>query len=277
ESGAFIRNMERARTTLNQFSSRSQRALRSVENSFNRFDRAVTNSLRNMFSFRAVLGTVAGTAGLGLVVTRSIEAADSIAKTADKIGVATGALQELRFAAERAGVQQNTLDMALQRFTRRAAEAANGTGEARDALAQLGIQLRDSQGRIRPTEELIRDVADAFANVHDPAERLRLAFKLFDSEGVAMVNMLDDGRRGLDEMAETARRLGLVLSEELIRKAETAADQWGDMSQVMGVGMQRALLSFMPLIGEFSQIITDPEFLEAMDGFGQNMASGLQK
>jgi hypothetical protein len=63
----------------------------------------------------------------------------------------------------------------------------------------------------------------------------------------------------------------------LIRKAETAADQWGDMSKVMGVGMQRALLSFMPLIGEFSRIITDPEFVEAMDGFGQNMASGLQK
>ena len=29
--------------------------------------------------------------------------------------------------------------MALQRFTRRAAEAAQGTGEAKDALAQMGI------------------------------------------------------------------------------------------------------------------------------------------
>jgi hypothetical protein len=32
--------------------------------------------------------------------------------------------------------------MALQRFTRRAAEAAQGTGEAKDALAQMGIALR---------------------------------------------------------------------------------------------------------------------------------------
>ncbi len=53
------------------------------------------------------------------------------------------ALQELRFAAKASGVEQQTLDMALQRFTRRTAEAAQGTGEAKDALAQLGMTLRD--------------------------------------------------------------------------------------------------------------------------------------
>jgi hypothetical protein len=47
-------------------------------------------------------------------------------------------LQELRFAAKASGLEQQTLDMALRRFTRRAAEAAPGTGEAKDALAQMG-------------------------------------------------------------------------------------------------------------------------------------------
>jgi hypothetical protein len=52
-------------------------------------------------------------------------------QTADTIGVGVEALQELRFAAKASGVEQQTLDMALQRFTRRAAEAAppsTGTG-----------------------------------------------------------------------------------------------------------------------------------------------------
>jgi hypothetical protein len=92
---------------------------------------------------------------------------------ADKIGVGVEALQELRFAAKASGVEQQTLDMALQRFTRRAAEAAQGTGEAKDALAQMGIALRDQSGNLRRSE--------------DPAERVPLAFKLFDSEGVALV------------------------------------------------------------------------------------------
>ena len=67
--------------------------------------------------------------------------------------------------------------MALQRFTRRAAEAAQGTGEAKDALAQMGIALRDQSGNLRRSEDLLGDVADAFARIEDPAERVRLAFK----------------------------------------------------------------------------------------------------
>ena len=81
--------------------------------------------------------------GLAALVDRSISAADAIGKTADKIGVGVEALQELRFAAKASGVEQQTLDMALQRFTRRAAEAAQGTGEAKDALAQMGIAHGD--------------------------------------------------------------------------------------------------------------------------------------
>jgi hypothetical protein len=61
--------------------------------------------------------------GLAALVDRSISAADAIGKTADKIGVGVEALQELRFAAKASGVEQQTLDMALQRFTRGAAEA----------------------------------------------------------------------------------------------------------------------------------------------------------
>jgi hypothetical protein len=87
--------------------------------------------------------------GLAALVDRSISAADAIGKTADKIGVGVEALQELRFAAKASGVEQQTLDMALQRFTRRAAEAAQGTGEAKDSLAQMGIALRDQSGNLR--------------------------------------------------------------------------------------------------------------------------------
>ena len=123
---------------------------------------------------RTLGGALIGAAtvgGLGALIDRSISAADAIGKTADKIGVGVEALQELRFAAKASGVEQQTLDMALQRFTRRAAEAAQGTGEAKDALAQMGIALRDQSGNLRSSEDLLADVADAFARIEDPAER----------------------------------------------------------------------------------------------------------
>jgi hypothetical protein len=93
--------------------------------------------------------------GLAALVDRSISAANAIGKTADTIGVGIEALQELRFAAKASDVEQQTLDQALQRFTRRAAEAAQGTGEAKDALAQMGITLRDQDGHLRSSEDLL--------------------------------------------------------------------------------------------------------------------------
>ncbi len=198
------------------------------------------------------LVALAGAGGLAVLIDRSITAADAIGKTADKIGVGVEALQELRYAAQAAGIEERTLDMALQRFTRRAAEAAKGTGEAKDALSQMGIALRDQPGRLRRTEDLLGDVAEAFRAIEDPAERVRLAFKLFDSEGVAMVNMLSNGADRLEEMRARARDLGIVLEESLIRDAERARNEMDTLGKVISANVTRAVLGLAPLLGDLS-------------------------
>jgi len=150
---------------------------------------------------------------------------DQIAKTSEKLGVGAAALQELRHAAELTGIPTRTMDMALQRFTRRAAEAAKGTGEAKDALKQMGVRLKDSQGQLRPTEELLGDVADAMAKTKGDGDRLRLAFKLFDSEGAALVNTLKGGKAALEEMRQEARDLGGIMDDELIALSVEYTDE----------------------------------------------------
>jgi lambda family phage tail tape measure protein len=204
---------------------------------------------------RALGGALVGAAavgGLATLIDRSISAADAIGKTADKLGVGIEALQELRFAAQLAGVQQQTLDMGLQRFTRRVAEAAKGTGEAKQALTDMGIALRDQHGNIRRSEDLLNDVAEAFKRTEDPAERLRLAFKLFDSEGVAMVNMLVGGADALEATRRHARDLGIVLEEDLVRNAEKARDQLDTLGKVVSANLTRAMLDLAPAIADIS-------------------------
>jgi len=147
--------------------------------------------------------------------------------------------------------------MALQRFTRRAAEAAQGTGEAKDALASMGIALRDQDGHLRRSEDLLADVADAFARIEDPAERVRLAFKLFDSEGVALVNLLHGGSGALEEMRERARDLGIVLDEHLVRDAERARTELDTLAQVISANLSRAALEAAPVIADLSGWLAD--------------------
>ena len=166
-------------------------------------------------------------------------------------------MQELRFAAKASGVEQQTLDMALQRFTRRAAEAAQGTGEAKDALAQMGIALRDQSGDLRRSEDLLADVADAFARIEDRDEGVRLAFKLFDSEGVALVDLLRGGSSALAEMRERARDLGIVLDEHLVRDAERARTELDTLSQVISANLTRAALEAARVIADLSSWLAD--------------------
>jgi hypothetical protein len=93
---------------------------------------------------RTLGGAFAGVAtegGLAALVVRSNSAANAIGKTADTIGVGVEALQELGFAAKASGVEQQTLDMALQRFTRRAAEAVRVVREEKPAREQRPISV----------------------------------------------------------------------------------------------------------------------------------------
>lgn len=237
----FEADMKRARNAVRDSSSRMTKHMKRLRKGFD-------SAVKGLFSLRTAAVTAAGAAGLFLLTKRVMATADEIGKTADKLGIGTEALQEYRHAADMAGLAQSTFDMALQRFTRRASEAANGTGEAKAALAELGIQLRDSNGNMRSSEDLLADVADAFTRVKSPADRLRLAFKLFDSEGAGMVNMLRNGSKGLNDMRQEARDLGLVLSDQIVRDAERFSDQMSRLETMLQAGLARNLSSLIPVI-----------------------------
>src|SRR3989338_11292893 len=53
-----------------------------------------------------------------------VEFAHQLQQTSKRLGIQTGALQELRYAAEQAGVEQHTLDLGMQKFMIRTAQAA---------------------------------------------------------------------------------------------------------------------------------------------------------
>ncbi len=241
-----------------------ERSLKKIDRAGDKASRGLSNltdrakTLRvGMSTLGGALAGIAAVGGLATLIDRSISAADAVAKTADKIGVGVEALQELRYAAQLAGVEQRTMDMALQRFTRRVAEAAKGTGEAKQALSQMGIALKDQHGNIRRSEDLLNDVAEAFKRTTDPAERLRLAFKLFDSEGVAMVNMLVGGAEALEATRRHAQDLGIVLEEDLVRNAEKARDQLDTLGKVVSANLTRAMLDLAPAIADASSGLSD--------------------
>jgi len=226
----------------------TQKALRSIQAAFGKLAKV-------FFNFKTALVGVVGAGGLGLLISNSLKATDALAKTASKIGTTTEALSALQYAGQLTGVEVNTMNMALQRFTRRASEAAVGTGEAKGAIRELGI---DARTLVRlPLDERMLVLADAFENVKSESDRLRLAFKLFDSEGAALVNTLGQGRQGLADMLGESRRLGVVMSSNAAEGVEEANDALTRLQSLFGGIVKQVTAALAPVITTLADILTD--------------------
>jgi hypothetical protein len=197
---------------------RSKRAFSSVSRSLKLMKGAV-GTLNG-----AVVGLVSG-AVMGAMIKNLAETADRLGKTSSRLGIASEDLQKFRFAAEQSGMEVSAFDMSLQRFTRRVAEAAEGTGVAKDALEQMGIEIKDSEGNLKSSSTLLKEVADAFARTTSQSERVKLAFKLFDSEGVKMVNMLQQGSGAIDAMGNQLDSVGGIITDKTIKASESLNDR----------------------------------------------------
>lgn len=248
-SARFAKDMVKARVA-------AQKSSGGISKGFKGAQRSGAQLTQSMGKLKGGIIAAAGPAAMLLLIKRSIDVADKTAKVADKIGLSTDALQEYRFAASLAGVEQSALDMGLQRFVRRAGEAAQGVGELRQTLDQYGIDVRDANGQTRDSVDVLDDLADVIMNAESEQEQLRIAFKAFDSEGAALVNMLKKGSAGLDEYKTKAHSLGIVIEEDLLRNAEAAKDQFTIMSRVISSQLTTAVLTLAPQITSLTESIT---------------------
>ncbi len=233
------------------------------------------SSLFKTIAKSAGIAAVATAGIFTLLVKQSLSATDSLAKTARKIGVTTEALASMRYAAKLTGVETATMDMALQRFTRRAAEAAKGTGEAKGALKELKL---DATELIKlPLEQQMQELAGAFAEVETDADKVRLAMKLFDSEGVALVNTLGIGKQGLIEMAAEANKLGITLSKDATDGVEDANDAFTRLGQLFKGVRDQTVAHLAPALETLATTLKEKVLtaIEATDGGVEQFAKNL--
>ncbi len=225
----------------------------------------------------AKIGAAFGAAGVaaGVALTKaSMASVDALAKTSDRLGIATEKLAGLQHAASLAGVENRTLEKSLQNLAVGVSDAADGTGVAKDALLELGL----SAGILEqmPLDQQMLEVADAMQGVKNQADKVRIATDLFGARGVAVLNMIGSGSENLTKMAEEAEHLGLAISRVDAAKIEAANDQVTKAKSVFtGLGNQLAT-AFSPIINEvatsFYQAALDTE---GFGNIGQDVASAL--
>ena len=223
----------------------------------------------------ATAAVTGATAGLAAMTAQGMKSADQLGKTADKIGTTTKALGGLRLAASQtAGVSQQQLDTALQRLSRRAAEASTGTGTLAKELERLGIDAQAFNNL--SVDEQFRTLGTAMEGVTNQGDRLRIAMAAFDTEGAALEATLGASNAQLDQFESTAEALGLSLNRDTVAGIEAANDSL-ELLTSSGKGFSQLLAANLaPAIESVSnrlvQMALDNDFVrQAAD----SMAMGL--
>ena len=185
---------------------------------------SLTRGLRN-----ATLAATAAAGAFAFMAKSTLNQLDSLGKTANKLGVTTEFLSRYQVIADRAGISTETFNMGLQRFLRRLGEAQMGTGELLKPLQKMGISMKDSNGQFRSGTDVFEDFMLALAGTTNSTEKLAMAMKGFDSEGVALINIAEMGADKIALIGKRAEEAGLIIDGSLTKAAEEANDSLSDL------------------------------------------------
>lgn len=220
-TGKFVKGMKRARFSV----------------------RSLASSVGKMSKRMAKFGAVAGAAavgGLALLTKQAMGSIDAIAKLADRIGDTTERVAGMQHAGEIMGVSAEAMAKSLEQLPKRLGELSMATGEAQYALDLMNLDFLELQ-KMAPSDA-IRLIADRMANLKNQSERVAVATKFFGRAGVAMVNVLALGSKGIDKYQREAEQLGKTFSRWDAGPVEEFNDAILRMKEVFkGIGIVLAI------------------------------------
>lgn len=155
----------------------------------------------------------------------AFEAASGLEELAEQLGISAKLFQSLQYQAVQSGVKTEQLEVGLGKFSQKMGEAADGSKEIIDSLQKLGVKNLDLQGNLRPTEDLLTEVARGIMAIDDPARRSAAAVDFFGKAGIRLLPLLSEIAKGADAMGASADSAGALISEEVIKKLDKIADR----------------------------------------------------
>ena len=205
--------------------------------------RGVGAAFKGLFAIAAVGGIVA----LG---KSAIDTADAFGKLSTRTGIAADKLLAYVNAGKLADVSQSDLETGLRTLARTQVEASEGVATYADAYAKLGVAVKNQDGTLKDSDQLLSDIADRFQELPNGPEKAAVAMDIFGRSGQKMITLLNGGSEALDEF-------GFELSENFARNSETFNDNLTKVGIEMDRLKMQILDDLLPGLIELSQGFID--------------------
>ncbi|MAH47576.1 hypothetical protein CMI37_17275, partial [Candidatus Pacearchaeota archaeon] len=248
-----------------------EKKMRSGRRSLNRFSASAKRTRRMLVGIGSGIVAAAGIGGLGMLLKSTMSNIDKTGKLAIRLGETTENLIRLRHAAEITGASSEALDKGLQRLAKGLGDIDMGAKTAQYALDKLGLK-RENLMEMSVTEQF-KTIADAMGGLQTQTDKLAVSQNLFGRAGKDMLNLLMEGRAGIEKIGAEADKLGKTFSLMDYAKVAAANDAMTRLKAVLEGAAQVATIQLAPVL---TTIITNlVEMATEGDGLKENMRGML--
>lgn len=195
--------------------------------------------------------TSAAIAGTIALTNKAADYADQIDKSSIRTGLARDTIQSLAYVADQAGLGFDKVEDSLKDVTISMGNALAGTKAQVDAYKQLGIEVTDSNGRLRKVADVYPEVISKLSEMTNEAERNVLGTKLMGESAIEVVPKLSAlGKDGLQQLIDKSKDLNLVMGNDSIATLVAYKDGMATLKGQFTATMNQATVPFANIMSQ---------------------------
>lgn len=106
-------------------------------------------------------------------------------------------------------------------------------------IQSLGIPTTDAlTGALRPSFEILKDLAGAFEKMPDGAKKAAIAMQLFGERiGTQLIPLLNQGKKGIEEIANTLKDFGIGVDPVVEKLKAQLGEKFNDTIKLIEIGL----------------------------------------
>lgn len=195
-------------------------------------------------------GGVAGIAASVQLVTQSFADLGREAKTA---GINVEDFQKWRYVADQNRIGIDAMIDAFKELNIRADEyVQTGKGGGADAFAQIGMSPAEVKERLKDPSALLLEIIDRTKRLKNTAAGVRIFDELLGGQGgEQFVRLIDQGREGITATLREAEKMGGIVDENFIKKAEEVDKKFNQIATTIGSTLKSAIVDAVTALSGF--------------------------
>lgn len=227
--------------------------------------RDVKSTVEDVKSVFATLGVSLGVGVFANTIKSTIEMEANLVRLAQRTGETVESISSLTGVAKRSGADLDQVAVGMQKLAKSMAESSDGTTKAAKVFDALKVSVADATtGALRPTQEVMQEVAQKLMAMRDQTLAVAFAQEVFGKAGANLLPFLYElasaGKlqaKVTAEQAEAAKRFEdglktlqgtfnttkIALANEMLPTLQRFLDQMVEGTRIAG-GFGNALMLF---------------------------------